>query len=53
MSKYYQVIIDVVAPQGFDDEFDPYDAIKGVSLDDLLEKQGGEIQNIEVREIPD
>jgi hypothetical protein len=47
--KIYHVIFTVEAPEGFDDEFDPYDNGKSIGFDDLFEKQGAEIMNIAIK----
>jgi hypothetical protein len=45
MSKTYNVIITVVAPEGW--EFEPYG---GADFDNLFEAQGAEVVNISVEE---
>lgn len=44
MSKTYNVIFTVVAPEGFDEEFDP------LPFDGIFDDQGAEIFNIAIEE---
>lgn len=42
MSRTYNITFTVVAPEGFDLEFNPY------KFDEVFENQGAEVQNVAI-----